>query len=49
MYINDLEDEIIHKGVGGVDIGMLNMFIYCMQMTVLLAGNELDMQNYLDA
>ena len=27
MYINDLEDEIIHKGVGGVDIGMLKLFI----------------------
>ena len=27
MYINDLEDEIIHKGVGRVDIGMLKLFI----------------------
>ena len=50
MYINDLEDEIIHKGVGGVDIGMLKLFILLYaDDIVLLAENELDMQNYLDA
>ena len=35
MYINDLEDAIIHKGVGGVDIGMLNLFIYCIRYAKL--------------
>ena len=50
MYINDLDDEIIHKGVGGVDIGMLKLFILLhADDIVLLAENELDMQNYLDA
>ena len=50
MYINDLEDEIIHKGVGGVDIGMLKLFILLYADDIfLLAENELDMQNYLDA
>ena len=27
MYINDLEDEIIHKGVGGLNIDMPKLFI----------------------
>ena len=35
MYINDLEDAIIHKGVGGVDISMLNLFIYCIRYAKL--------------
>ena len=40
MYINDLEDEIIQKGVGGVDIGMLKLFILLYaDDIVLLAEN----------
>ena len=46
MYINDLDDEIIHRGVGGVDIGMLKLFILLYaDDIVLLAENQLDMQN----
>ena len=33
MYINDLEDEVIHKGVGGVDICMLKLGFFYMHMT----------------
>ena len=40
MYINDLDDEIIQKGVGGVDIGMLKLFILLYaDDIVLLAEN----------
>ena len=44
------EDEIIHKGVGGGDIGMLKLFILLYADAILLlAENKLDIQNYLDA
>ena len=44
------EDEIIHKGVGGDDIGMLKLFILLYADDIyLLAVNKLDMQNYLYA
>ena len=40
MYINDLDDEIIHRRVGGVDIGMLKLFILLYaDDIVLLAEN----------
>ena len=42
IYIDDLKDEIIHKGVGGVVIGILKLLI-------LLYADDIDMQNYLDA
>ena len=41
------EDEIIHKCVGGCDIGMFKLFILLYADAILLlAENKLDMQKF---
>ena len=49
MYINDLEAEINIKGVEGIDIGMLKLFILLYANGIVLFGNSAsELQNSID-
>ena len=49
MYLNDLEAEINIKGVEGIDIGMLKLFILLYADDIVLFGNSAsELQNSID-
>ena len=49
MYLNDLEAEIDIKGVEGIDIGMLKLFILLYADDIVLFGNSAsELQNSID-
>ena len=49
MYLNDLEAEIDIKGMEGIDIGMLKLFILLYADDIVLFGNlALEFQNSID-
>ena len=42
MYVNDLEAELAVKGISGIDIGIINLYIYyCMLTTLFFLGKRL--------
>ena len=35
IYVNDLEAEIVTKGISGINIGTINIYIYCCMQMIL--------------
>ena len=35
MYVNDLEAEVVTKGISGINIGTINIYIYCCMQMIL--------------
>lgn len=42
MYLNDLENEFIQKGVEGVDIGMLKVFLLLYADDIVIFSNTME-------
>lgn len=42
MYLNDLESEFIQKGVEGIDIGMLKLFLLLYADDIVIFSNTSD-------
>ena len=49
MYLNDLEQDFIQKGVQGIDVGMLNLCLLLYADDIILLANSADnLQNSLN-
>ena len=49
MYLNDLENELIQKGVEGFDIGMLKLYLLLYADDIVIFSNTSEgLQNGLD-